>query len=670
MSISGLMIGTTHNIAPALTDTQLEKISSTVVANFQIDDKNTDERRDRMEEIYNLFLQKSKPKNWPFEGASNIIYPLITEAVVNFNALAYPAIMKDGTPCRYKVIGSDNGTVPAKAPDGGDLKDPQTNKTIFIDAGRKENIGKRTSTYMNWQLLKQQPWWQPETDKLTMIIGAVGCAFRKVCYVKGQHRVENRLVLPQNLVVDVNASCMSDAGRTSELYQLYPYQIEENIRSGLFIEFDYGMSQESLGTNERDRESSTTGDEDLPHLFVDQYTRLDLDEDGYAEPYIVTFHKQTAKVVRIISNAAKEGVQIDPTTGKIIRIVAREYFIKYGFVPDPTGSIYDLGFGDLLYAPNHIINTALNQIHDSATLAALGGGFLGRGLRLKGGVTRFKLGEWKQVDSAGGNLRENIVPLPTPEPPRVLFELFGAILEAGRSLAAMTKVFSGDVPANVPATTMLAAVEQSMQPFKAVYKRVYKSLSDEFDLLAKNNAEFADPMEYKSVTESDNPQSDFTALAAEIIPVCDPEFAYPTQRLMKAQFLSDWKEDQYVNGYEIRKEIFKLANIEDGDKLLLIPQPPPPTPVDMANAKYMNSMAAVNEANIMRDQVKTKMEWEAHLAGMQTKRIEGTAKLAVAAKDIAKAEETKSTSSLGSDLVNLKKEVILGDNRAAAENQG
>lgn len=643
-----------QNVATALDRTQLETISRMCYDDYNVDDKNFQPRRDRMSEIYKLFLQKSAPKNWPFEGAANIVYPLITEAVVNFNALAYPAILKDGTPCTYKVIGSDKGTQAAIDPTSGvQLANPKTGEPLFLDTGKKANTGERTSTFMNWQLMKQQPWWQPDTDKLTMIIPAVGCAFRKVFFNPKTNLQENRLVLPQNLVVDVNASCLEDAGRISELFQLYPYEIEENIRSGLYIDFDFGTSQKSLGTNETEGEAraSTAGDKDLPHLFIHQYRRMDLDGDGYPEPWCVTIHKETQKVVRIAANFYPEKIMMGMKG--IMRIPADIYFVKYGFVPDPTGSIYDLGFGDLLYSQNHVLNTLLNQITDNASISSLGGGFIGRGLRLKGGVTRFRPGEYKQVDSSGASLKDQIVPLPVNEPPRVLFELFQAMLEAGRSLAAMTKAFSEGVPANVAATAALAAVEQSMQPFKAIYKRLYNSLAGEFKLMAECNARYADPMEYMIVTGSDSAQADFSTLIVDVIPVCDPEFAYPMQRLMKAQALTEWKDDIYVDGYKVRKQIFDLMGVEDYDELLVVPQAPPPNPLDMANAANLNAMADYTNSLSKKVMVDLQLAIDKHPALKAKEAASAVKSLA----DAESKEQEASLSDLASQLNSIEKKI-------------
>jgi hypothetical protein len=90
---------------------------------------------------------------------------------------------------------------------------------------------------------------------------------------------------------------------------------------------------------------------------------------------------------------------------KVVRIERRQYFTKYGFIPAPDGSFYDIGFGALLEDITATIDTTLNQMLDAGALQNAQGGFLGSGVNIKGGDMKFRLGEWKRVDVTAARLR-------------------------------------------------------------------------------------------------------------------------------------------------------------------------------------------------------------------------------------------------------------------------
>ena len=108
---------------------------------------------------------------------------------------------------------------------------------------------------------------------------------------------------------------------------------------------------------------------------------------------------------------------------------------------------------------------------DSGTLSILQAGFIGRGIRIRGGNQRFQPGEWKQVDFTGDDLKKNIMPLPVQPPSDVLLKLFEMLNMSGEKLASVMEIATGKLPGqNTPATTTMASVEQSLKIFTAIYK--------------------------------------------------------------------------------------------------------------------------------------------------------------------------------------------------------
>jgi chaperonin GroES len=562
-----------QNITDLLDDAKLQEIGSRCVREYEIDDANFSDRKRKIEDLYKLALQAAEVKNYPFPNASNIKYPLLTKAALGFASLAYPSIVKDDRVVKCRPVGNDEGKEIVRGPDGNPMIDPETGKEVKKNAGAKAMTGERVSQFMSHQVLEEMDGWEDDMDKILHIIPIIGCAFKKTYFDPLEGKNVSRLVLPQFFVMNIDARTVETASRGSELVQFYPNEIRENINAGVFREFDYQSSTETLNDQYKGRDSKSSGahDEDKPHLFIEQHRRLDLDGDGYAEPYIVWVHKETSQVARMLPRFAQEDILADGM--KIVRIRPESYYTKFGFIPDPEGSPYDIGFGHLLQHINEAANTSINQLIDSGHRYVMGGGFIGDGMRIKGGNLRFKPGEFKRVKTSGMSVRENVVPLPMPEPSTVLMALMEFLIRAAEDMASMTKVLAGDIPANMPATTALASIEQGLQPFKAVFKRIHRALKKEFKRLYYLNQQYLGQEEYQRVLDDPaaNIERDFLSKSVDVLPVSDPEMISTTQALVRAQALLELKDDPLMDGVEIRRRALRAMNIHDADALVKIP---------------------------------------------------------------------------------------------------
>jgi chaperonin GroES len=365
------------------------------------------------------------------------------------------------------------------------------------------------------------------------------------------------------------------------------------FRAGLWLEpkIPFGQAQAMGSSNDAD-------DMDAPHEFLEQHRSWDLDDDGYAEPYIVTVHKESRQVVRIVARYDADGIKFSNLTHKIVKIDPIHYYTKYDFIPNPDGGIYSVGFGQLLRPINEAVNTTLNQLLDAGTLANTGGGFIGKGLSMNAGAIRFVMGEYKTVNVAGGTLRDNIVPMPFPGPSPVLFNLLGMLIASGKEVAAIKDVLTGEGgSANTPATTTLAMIEQGLKVFTAIYKRVHRSLKMELNKLYRLNRVYGDEKsEYKvGDTWKVISKQDYV-LGSGVEPVSDPTMISDMQRLGRAQFQMQFMNDPYFDGYEIRKDILQAANVENIDKKLH--RQPPQNPALMVKGMELEQSGMKAQAEV------------------------------------------------------------------------
>jgi chaperonin GroES len=441
-------------------------------------------------------------------------------------------------------------------------------------------------------------------DKLCFILPIVGTMFKKVYYSEGKKRICSELLSPKNVVVNYYVKKLQNASRLTEVQWWTANEIKEKQLKAEWI--DYGKDQEfGHGTiSQADdglAESATTGltppspDEETPRKILVQYCRLDLDKDGYKEPYIVTVDEETQLVLSIKANFYAENVEfVDAAKKKVACITPAQWFVKYDFLPNPDGGFYGIGFGILLGGINDMVNTLTNQILDAGTISNLQAGFIGRGLRdNKQKTMAFRPGEWKWVNNPGKDLKENIFPLPVREPSQTLFNLLGTLVQSGKEVASVADIFTGKMPGqNTPASTTMATIEQGLKVFTSIYKRIYRAMGKEFTLmfeLCKRHA----PAEIIKIVGEVNGEKQAYGVSRfdyeragdvlKIIPAADPNMVSETQKLLRIQGLYELVQYGTINAQEMTRQALVYQGQDNIQKLMEVP--PPPEPIEITLKK-------------------------------------------------------------------------------------
>jgi chaperonin GroES len=570
------------NIAALLaqdeTSTKLDQIGQDAVRLYKLDKDSMATWLKDMQRGIDLAKLVKTEKTYPFAKAANVKYPLITTAALQFNARAYPAIVPSDQVVKVKTHGMD----------------PQ---------GQKAARGGRVSAHMSWQLTCQIEEWEEETDKLLVQLPIVGCVTRKVWYDPAYGRPRCRLITPGAFIVNDRVKALGDAPRVTEEMSLYPDEIATRKRSGAFRDIDYG---------DADSEDPST-----PQDFIEQHCRLDLDNDGYEEPYIVTVHVETGKVAKIVGDFLPDDVKRGPEG--VVAIHRNSYFVPYHFLPSVDGGFHGTGLGILLGDVSDTINSIINMMMDAGHMAALGGGFIGSEFRIKGGSQRFEPGEWKMTPAKGGDIRSGVVPMTFPGPDAVLFQLLGLLIEAGKDVASVKDVLMGDSGGRAQtATTTMALIEQGMAQFTAAYKRIFRSLRKEFKLLARINASTVSPEEYNQFHDLMgpngpvmlDPRMEYGAADMDIEPVADPRSVTKMQEAAKAQIIMQLAETGMVDKGEASKRVLQAASIGDVDALAPKPDPMQQQVAMMgmkaAEADLTLKMVAIDQALADIDETRSK----------------------------------------------------------------
>ena len=543
------------NLAEFLDEEELTELGMRLRKAFDVDLASRAVWEQNVDCWMKLATQYKETKNFPWPDAANIKYPLLTTAAMQFSARAYPSLIIGKRPVRGRIIGKENDQL--------------------------AQISDKVATHMSYQLLEEMDCWEDDMDKLFMILPIVGMAFKKTFFNPIENRNVSDLVLPKELVINYWARKLNGYTRKHHILEMSSNDIYTRKEKGFFldVELEEPSAEEFLPLRRpdslQDIKMPSEDDETTPYRIIECHCHYDLDRDGYLEPYVITFDSASSKVLRISPRFREDSIQWSEgkKTPTILSIEPDEYFTKYGFIPNPDGSFYDLGFGLLLGPINETINTSLNQLLDQGTMYTTNGGFLGKGVRIKAGEYRFAPNEWKVVNTTTDDLKKSIYQLPVREPSGVLFQMLGSLIEGGEKVASIAEIFVGKMPGqNTPATTTMETVKQGMAVFTAIYKRIYRSLDTELKKLFKLNQLYLDDrIDYPvELTKQDYQQIHLT-----VIPTADPDVATDAEKLIKARAQMEFIQLGTVNPQVVTRRVLEAMRIEGIDELMQVPPPPP-----------------------------------------------------------------------------------------------
>lgn len=575
------------NLCNHFNEADLGLIGEWVAASYARDTKSRENWYRRTEGALELAMQVQNNKTFPWQNCSNIIFPLVTIAALQFHARAYPTIVNGKNVVKCAVVGPDP---------------EQTEKA------RADKIG----DHMSWQLLEQDECWEEEQDRALLNVAVVGCGFKKSYYDAGKGHNVSTYVHAKDLVFDYWAKSIDEAQSKTHIIPMFRNEIYSRVKSGAFqdiLDTPWYKADATVRQNphsgEQDHRDGTTQpmpDGETPFTMCEQHCWLDLDGDGYAEPYIITFEEASHQVVRIVTRFnRKEDIERNKA-GEIIRIKAWEYFTKLPFIPAPDGSIMDIGFGVLLGPLNESVNAAINQLFDAGTLANTAGGFLGRGAKIRGGVYEFAPFSWNRVDSTGDDLRKSIYPLPVREPSSVMFQLLGLIIDYSNRISGTTEINVGEnVGQNTPAETARTMSEQGQKIYTAIYKRIWRSMKREYRKLYNLNAVFLPTTVRYGASGATINREDYTGTSSGVVPIADPNISSESMRYARAASLKQLAQGNPAYNIDaVEIEVIRSLGIQDPETYYMgaanAPPPQPDVKLLIQQMKTQDSMAKLEFA--------------------------------------------------------------------------
>lgn len=595
------------NIAEGMDDKKLIEIGTEVVDNTKIDDDSRKDWKDQLDKALKIAKQIIEERTLPWPKASNSKLPLILTGCIQFNSRVFPQLKQGSKVVKIQSLKS---------------------KPSEADVERAKDL----SAHMSYQLLSDDGDWIDQKDKLLMLLPLLGTLFTKVYHDPIEQKQRVDLCLPDEVIVNQHVKTLSKAQRVTQIIWLDTNDVITRQRNGMFLDIPVtelsALQSDSAGSAPEEanisRPSTMPGEkideEELNsgsalHKFQEQLCYLDLDDDDYAEPYIVTVHEATKKVMRIVAGYDEDSFVMNKTKTEWIKIIPNTYFNVYKFLPSFDNTFYGMGFSQILYPINAAANSVLNRLLDAGTLSNMQSGFIGKGVRMNKQTMRLRPGEWTTVSTASGvDLSRNIVPIPTKEPSNVLFELLGTLMKAAQEISGVSDVMQGQLPpANTPATTVVNMISEGSKVFSAIRIRLDNALQKEYQMVFKLTKDNLDTSESFFTAERSGQvtREDYLADDYGIMPVANAAMGTEAKELAVMQGLMSLKDDPILNKQEIYMRFFSAMNVPDPDKLFAPPPPPnaPPPPeiqqilteIKYTNMKIADLMTDIEEKGIALD---------------------------------------------------------------------
>ena len=574
------------NLADDMDEGQLTELSGDLLGEYDADINSRKDWLTTYVDGLELLGLKVEDRTEPWPGACNVYHPLMTEALVKFQAETMMETFPAAGPVKTVIVGK------------------QTKE--------KEDAAERVKDDMNYQLTDMMPEYRPEHERMLWGLGLSGNSFKKVYYDPNIERQVSMYVPAEDIVVPYGASNLETAERVTHVMRKTKNELHKLQVAGFYRDVDLGEPYSDIDEAEKKiaEKLGFNPTEDDRYKILEMHVNLDLEngdsDDGIALPYVITIEKGTGTILAIRRNWNPD----DKLKAK------RQHFVHYGYIP---------GFGFYCFGLIHLIGAfaksgtmILRQLVDAGTLANLPGGLKSRGLRIKGDDTPIAPGEWRDVDVPSGAVRDNILPLPYKEPSQVLQSLMNQIIEEGRRFASAADMKVSDMSANSPVGTTLAILERTLKVMSAVQARIYYAMKQEFKLLKGIIRDYT-PEEYSydpEVGDRRAKQSDYDNV--DVIPVSDPNAATMSQKVVQYQAVMQMAQanPQIYDLPELNRQMLEVLGVKNISKLI------PSTDDQKPRDPVSENMAIINgkpvKAFIYQDH---QAHIQVHTAAMQDPKI-------------------------------------------------
>ncbi len=338
------------NLAEYLDDSEISLMVSDLAADID-NDKNS---RKEWEKAYVTGLKllglQIEERTEPWDGASGVFHPMITEAVVRFQSETITETFPAQGPVRTKIRGKQT---------------PE-----------KQDAAKRVEADMNYQLTDEMVEFRPEHERMLWSLPATGSAFKKVYFDPNLGRQVSIFIPAEDIILPYGTSNIQTCYRLSHVMRKTENEIKKLQAAGFYRDCDIGSPDKHIDAinQAKDKETGFADLNDDRYTLIECHVDLcikgdplcDKNEDdepsGIMLPYVVTFIRGQNTVLAIRRNWRED----DPLRLK------REHFVHYQYIPG--FGAYGFGLFHLIGGFANSATSLMRQLIDAGTLANLPGG--------------------------------------------------------------------------------------------------------------------------------------------------------------------------------------------------------------------------------------------------------------------------------------------------------
>ena len=575
------------NLAGQIGDDELGRIAEELLRGVESDEMSRHEWLEtRAEGIRLLGWQLKAPEGSvdntsSLEGISRVDHPLLSEAVLRFQANARGELLPSDGPVKVRDDQQGAGRQGTSAAPPAAPPPPS-----------RDQLAEALEADMNHYLTAVAKEYYPDTDRMLLYVGFGGCGIKKVYRCPLRRRPVSESVDVKDFIVSNAATDLASSGRFTQRVMMRRSMLRRMQIVGAYRDVSLA-SDPNPEPNAVDREVAETQGvspiaqlpEDRDYTIYEVYAELDIpgfehkvdgEPSGLAVPYVVTIEKDSRQVLAIRRNYDEND---ELCTVKVP-------FVKYPFVPGL--GFYDIGLVHLLGNTTRAL-TAMWRIGIDAGMFANFPGFLYLSSALKKRDNHFRVppGGGAPVESSAMDIRQAVMPLPYHETGPGFGALMADVAQTGQRVGGTAEVMVGEGRQDAPVGTTIALIEQATKVLDAVHKRLHTAQAEEFALLRDLFRE--DPsalIAHKKSELKAMGASDEVIIQAlndyELVPMADPNTPSHMHRVMKATAI---KQLQAANPalYDAKKvdeRILEMIGVNDPEELFAPPQAPqgPPQP--------------------------------------------------------------------------------------------
>lgn len=541
-----------RNLADEIDSNELDAVALELITKIDYDKDSRKERdTQQAEAIRRTGLGNEAPGGAEFDGASRVVHPMLTKAVVEFESRAIAELYPPEGPVKDFIPGESTKARVEKA--------------------------RRKKTYMNWQFKVQMPEFRAELEQLLTQLPLGGSQYLRLVYDHKKKRPVPIFVPIDDVYLPYAASSFYSAERATYVEHITRFEFENRVDSGQYRAIDNledagasatvpEVTESEKATEKIEGKSSNAYNEDgLRDIYEVQTFAEFEDEYGYS-PYLITICAHTHKVLAVVRNWEEQDENREPMF----------WMAEFGFVP--WRGVYHIGLGHMIGWLSGAATGALRALLDSAHINNLPTLLKLKGTNFSGQSVQLAATTITEVEGgiATDDIRKLIMPIPFNPPSNVLVELLGLLIKEGdETVKTAMENLAENANAQMPVGTTLALIEQGMKVLAAIHQRLHASMDMVIKILHRINRLYVTTEEIKDETgEVMALRKDFQA-PLDVVPVSDPQIFSDVQRYAQIQMVAQRAAGNPL--YDQRKveelilERTKIPNAKE----LLIPQPKP-----------------------------------------------------------------------------------------------